>query len=194
VALTNTDTNYGSIAKWLHWGIALLFLASYCSVYYRQWFTDQGTEENWMALHLHVSVGISIGALVVLRIIWRSLNEKPKPESGSKLSHLAARLGHYALYGAMILMPVTGYLGTGTDTEFFFSFDIPKFESTSFYTLLVADWMGLDFDTFEAPVDCLHKEILGKWLVWMLIAGHAAAGYHHVVKRDRTLAKMTTGN
>lgn len=147
-----------------------------------------------MALHLHVSVGISIGALVVLRIIWRSLNEKPKPESGSKLSHLAARLGHYALYGVMILMPVTGYLGTGTDTEFFFSFDIPKFESTSFYTLLVADWMGLDFDTFEAPVDFLHKEILGKWLVWMLIAGHAAAGYHHVVKRDRTLAKMTTGN
>lgn len=31
--LHNTSTDYGTIAKWFHWGTALLFLAAYCSVY-----------------------------------------------------------------------------------------------------------------------------------------------------------------
>jgi cytochrome b561 len=36
---------------------------------------------------------------------------------------------------------------------------------------------------------------MGAWLVWMLILGHiAAAMYHHFIKRDRTLLKMTHGN
>ena len=48
----NTADNYGSIAKWLHWGTAILFLASYSSVYYRHWFTEEKTLENWIALQL----------------------------------------------------------------------------------------------------------------------------------------------
>ncbi len=48
--LHNTSTDYGTIAKWFHWGTALLFLAAYCSVYYRHWFTERGTPENFTAL------------------------------------------------------------------------------------------------------------------------------------------------
>jgi uncharacterized membrane protein YjfL (UPF0719 family) len=46
----NTANHYGSIAKYLHWGTAVLFLASYISVYYRHWFTEEKTPENWTAL------------------------------------------------------------------------------------------------------------------------------------------------
>ena len=47
-------------------------------------------------------------------------------------------------------------------------------------------------ETFENPIDFIHKEVLGAWLVWMLIAGHImAALYHHFVRKDRTLKKMT---
>lgn len=194
MALTNSTTDYGSVAKWLHWTIALLFLASYCTVYYRHWFTEDKTPENWLALQLHLSVGITIGALVILRMIWRSMNPAPDPEPGSRTAHLAAHIGHYALYVVMILMPLTGYIGTGVDTEYFSWFDIAKFESTSLYQLVVTDWMGLNFDEFEAPVDFIHKELMGVWLLWMLISGHAmAAIYHHVVKKDRTLKRMTSG-
>ncbi len=194
MTLNNTASNYGSIAKWIHWTIAFLFLSSYCAVYYRHWFTEDKTPENWVSLQLHLSIGITIAAVVVLRIIWRNMNQTPEQEPGSKLAHLAAHLGHYALYAVMILMPLTGYIGTGVDTEFFFMFDIPKFESTSLYHLIVTNWMDLDFKEFEAPIDFFHKEVMGKWLVWLLIAGHAmAAMYHHFVKKDRTLIKMTTG-
>lgn len=190
----NTINDYGLIAKWMHWTIALLFLGSYCAVYFRHWFTEEKTPENWIALQLHLSFGITIAAVVILRIIWRNLNKTPVQEPGSKFAHLAAHLGHYALYAVMILMPLTGYIGTGVNTEFFFWFDIPKFESTSLYQMVVTNGMGLSFKEFEAPIDFVHKDIMGKWAVWILILGHVmAALYHHFIKKDRTLIKMTTG-
>jgi cytochrome b561 len=194
MALSNTKDNYGSIAKWIHWSMVFLFLGSYCAVYFRHWFTEEKTPENWTALQLHLSFGMTIAAMVVLRIIWRNLNRTPCQEPGTKFAHLAAHLGHYALYAVMILMPLTGYIGTGVNTEYFFLFDIPKFESTALFQVLVTNWMGLSFKEFEVPVDFIHKELMGKWFVWILIAGHAmAAMYHHFIKKDRTLIKMTKG-
>ena len=189
--LKNTADNYGLIAKCLHWGTAVLFLGSYISVYYRHWFTEAKTPENWTALQLHLSIGVTVGVIVVLRIIWRISNRLPDPEPGTRLEHLAARIGHYALYAIMIIMPVTGYLGTGANTEYFFLFDIPKFEDTRLFSFLVTDGLGVTFKEFEKPIDFIHKKIFGEWLVWMLILGHiAAALYHHFVKKDRTLYKM----
>lgn len=194
MTLKNTKNNYGSIAKWFHWIIVALFLGSYCAVYFRHWFTEEKTPENWTALQLHLSFGITIAAVVILRIIWRNFNQPPGQEPGTKLAHLAAHIGHYALYAVMILMPLSGYIGTGVNTEFFFLFDVTKFEATAIYQTLVTDWLGLSFKEFEEPIDFFHKEIMGKWAVWILILGHAmAAMYHHFVAKDRTLKKMTTG-
>ena len=46
MTLKNTKSNYGFIAKWIHWAIAILFLCSYCAVYFRHWFTEEKTPEN----------------------------------------------------------------------------------------------------------------------------------------------------
>lgn len=89
-------------------------------------------------------------------------------------------------------MPVTVYLGTGATTEFFFIFDIAKFPDTWVFTLLIEQGVGVSFKDFEQPIDFILKEVHGAWLVWMLIAGHVlTALYHHFVKNDRTLQKMT---
>ena len=195
MSLKNTAESYGSIAKWLHWGTALLFLGSYISVYYRHWFTEEKTPENWTALQIHLSIGVTIAVVVVLRIIWRNSNRMPDLEPGTKLAHLAAHLGHYALYVIMIIMPITGYVGTGVNTEYFFLFDIPKFESTQLFVSLVSNGLGMTFEEFEKPIDFIHKEILGAWLVWILIFGHASAAlYHHFIRKDKTLQKMTVKN
>lgn len=186
MGLKNTADSYGTIAKWLHWITAILFLGAYMSVYYRQWFTVKDTPENWNALQLHLSIGVTIGVIVALRIIWRITNRLPDPEPGSKLEHMAARFGHYLLYAVMIIMPITGYLGTGVNTEYFFMFDITSFKS--YFDSKEA------FKAFEKPIDFVHKDIMGKWVVWLLILGHiSAALYHQFVKKDRTMKKMTTG-
>lgn len=190
--LKNTAKNYGSIAKWLHWSTALLFLLAYMSVYYRHWFTQEETPANWVALQLHLSFGITVAVIVVLRIIWRTGNRTPDPEPGTRWEHLAAHAGHLALYALMVVVPLTGYLGSGAGTDYFFMFGIPKFEETRLFESLVANGLGMTFQEFERPIDLIHKQILGQWLTWMLIVGHAlAALYHHYVRHDRTLRKMT---
>jgi len=189
--LRNTSENYGSIAKWLHWITAILFLGSYVSVYYRHWFTEAKTPANWTALQLHLSIGTTIAVIVVLRILWKLSNRSPDPVPGSRLEHLAAKIGHLALYAIMIIMPITGYLGTSVDIEYFFMFDIPSFKNTDYFILNFSDKMT--FKEFEKPFDLVHKEIMGAWVVWILILGHiSAALYHQFVKKDRTLKRMTT--
>lgn len=192
--IRNTKDNYGLVAKTLHWVTAALFLGSYISVYYRHWFTHEGTPENWTALQLHLSIGISVAVIVVLRILWRFFDLSPELESQSRPERTLVHLGHYSLYAVMIVAPLTGYLGTSVGTEFFSLFEIPMFEETGLFTALVTDTLGISFETFEEPVDFIHKSILGEWFVWMLIAGHVVAAlYHHLVKRDRTLKRMTNG-
>lgn len=187
----NTRQEYGRIARWLHWSTAFLFLLVYCAVYYRHWFTVKQTPENMVALQLHLSVGITIAVVVVLRIVWRSMNIQPGLEPGPRWQHRLAHGAHYVLYALMILMPVSGYVGTGIATEFFYLFQIPKFEETWLFEVFVWDYLGLTFKEFEAPIDYFHKNIMGAWLVWILILGHSmAALYHHFIFKDRTLAKM----
>lgn len=191
MSIRNTARSYGSIAKWLHWLTAALFLGAYVSVYYRHWFTEDKTPESFTAFQIHLSFGVTIAVVVALRILWRISNRAPDLERGSKFEHFLAHSGHYALYAVMIIMPITGYLGTGGNTNYFFLFEIPKFESTQIFTSIVSNGMGLTFKEFEKPMDYIHKDILGAWLVWILILGHiAAALFHHFVKQDRTMKKM----
>lgn len=192
MTIKNTADSYGAIAKWMHWTTALLFLGSYCSFYYRHWFTEPKTTENMIAFQLHLSVGVTIGVLVLLRILWRLMNRVPDPELGTALEHRLAHAGHLALYAIMILLPLTGYLGTGGSTNFFFLFEIPKFADTPLFTFLVSDGLGMTFKEFEKPIDFIHKDLLGAWLAWMLILGHVlAAMYHQRVRKDRTMEKMS---
>lgn len=199
MGMKNTAENYGTVAKWFHWGTAVLFLISYIFIYYEIWFTPglppPGVPRDptyWTTLQIHLSIGVSIFVLVILRIIWRLMNRQPEEEPGTKLEHLAARVGHYALYAVMIVQPIFGYIGTSVPTEYFFLFDIPRFQDTPLFEPLVVNGLGMTFQEFEVPMDFLHKEVMGRWLVWMLIAGHVGAAlYHHKIKRDRTLYKMT---
>ena len=188
--IRNSASHYGSVARVIHWLTALLFLLAYMAVYYRHWFTEPKTAENWTALQLHLSFGVSIAVLVVLRVYWRLTSKQPDNEPGSALAHKAAHYGHLLLYAVLIVMPVTGYLGTGVATEFFFLFDIPKIADTWLFQTVVGGGMGLTFEQFEVPMDFIHKNG-GAYLVWLLILGHAAAAlYHHWILKDRTLLKM----
>jgi len=194
MTIKNTKQAYGTIAKFLHWASALLFLGSYISVYYRHWFTDAKTVENWTALQLHLSFGITIGVLVTLRVVWRMMSINPEPTTGTKRQRLLAHAGHYALYGIMITLVITGYLGTGVNTEFFLLFDITKFESTELFSVAIKDGLGLTFAELETPLDFIHKNILGAWFAWILVVGHiSAALYHHFIYQDDTLMRMTKG-
>lgn len=196
MSLKNTDLQYGSVAKWMHWITALCFLVAYLSYYYGQFFTEPSTAGRRLVTQTHAMFGITAGLFVLPRLIWRYINPQPKLEDGPKWQHMASHCAHWALYFFIIAMPLTGWLGYGgAKINFFWLFDIPTFKSTELFQWLVVERMSMTFDTFEAPVDYFHKVVAGGWLVWILILVHIfAALYHHIVRRDNTLRKMIPGS
>lgn len=187
MSLWNTRDNYGNIAKALHWLTVFLFLGVYAAYYYRHWFVAKGEPLRDTLIHLHAAFGVTIFVFLILRVLWRVLNVTPDEAPGSPLEHLAARAAHGLLYLAMFAMPLTGWLFYKGDIPVFGLFDLPSFQTSG----LAASFGVTDFDAFRAPIKEIH-EISGSTWIWVLIVIHAAAAvWHHVVRKDNVLTRMS---
>lgn len=106
--MSDHDDNhrYGHVAILLHWAIAALILANLVVGFFMEGLTGslRGTLVNF-----HLSSGMTILALTVVRVLWR-LTHTPPPHAASMKpwERHAATLAHFALYLAMVLMPLTG--------------------------------------------------------------------------------------
>ncbi len=112
--LRNTRETYGLVAQLLHWATAALIIvllplgvfmydlpdSSGAEVAYKAWFYS-----------LHKTLGVTVFTVAVLRIIWAVFQPHPRPlHADRKLESLAAQTVHWMLYGAIICMPLTGWL------------------------------------------------------------------------------------
>lgn len=98
---------YTRIAIALHWAIAAFILFNLTLGFFME-----GYPPPWRGLvvGLHISSGISVLALTVLRVIWRLMHAPPSYAASVKpweqhLSHLV----HLGLYVGMVLLPLTGW-------------------------------------------------------------------------------------
>ncbi len=187
--IKNTETSYGSVAKWLHWLVAFCFLIAYVVIYYKIWFLEREDSFYLTALQIHSAVGFSVLVWVVLRIWWRLKNPQPKlpkmPRWQINMSHWM----HWILYFFMFAMPISGWFGFGGSINF------GLFEITTFRDTGVGQWLlelfNTDWETWEGKWDLFHKDISGKWILWILIAMHAGAAlYHHFIQKDDVLTRM----
>lgn len=189
--MSDLPKQHSSVAKWLHWTMAVLILLAWIAVEYRQNFTEGRTPEGSLALQVHVLAGFSIALLVLPRIVWRLTHKQPAPPPGSKTEHLLADLAHWSLYAFMIAMPITGYLGTGRSTNVFGLFTIPRFDETSVFQSWVVEGLGMTFEQWERPIDFAHKDIGGAIILPILLALHiGAALFHHLWRKDDVLRRM----
>lgn len=165
--------HYGWLTRLLHWGMGLLILLQFLKLGDR---INDG--EHWVGQTIvpwHISVGVLILALVILRLWWaaRQRPQRPQPEASPGL----VRLGHFLLYASMVVMPITGIsrmLGGGYGLTVFGVNLIAKTE-------VETPWL--------AAVGSLHSPIA--WIFVILVIGHVAAAlYHHYVRRDQTLRRM----
>ena len=70
-----------------------------------------GKKAFWFTLHK--SLGICIAALVVYRLFWRVRNGVPEPLNSMRpWEQLLSSTNHFLLYFCMILMPLSGILGS----------------------------------------------------------------------------------
>ena len=191
--IRNTELSYGSVAKCLHWLTALLVVAAYILVLYLEYVLGGEGPMRSPIIRLHKAIGASVLVFIVLRIWWRATNPSPKlPESMPKWQVTVSHMTHWILYALLIAMPTSGYLGNGNGVSFGI-FAISGFADTAIgaWTL---DLLGLTFEQWEVPFDYFHKNIVGPFVLWVIIAAHAGAAlYHHYVEKDDVLKRMLAG-
>jgi cytochrome b561 len=144
-------------------------------------FLPVGQQPRKGLLEIHKSVGFTILTLAIVRLAWRlSIGEPPYRRPLGRLTHLASRAGHGALYAMMIYMPITGYLFSaagGYSLPWFGLFQWPRLLPKNADT---ANWGEL-----------LHDR--GAWIVGGVVALHlVAVVWHQWIKRDEVLARMTS--
>lgn len=173
--------HYTSVAKFLHWAIALIIIMM---LIFGQGFENITTDDE-MAFSLtgHSTLGLTVIGLIILRILWRIGHLPPDlPETVTGAQKTAAKLSHLLLYALMIYVPVTG-LYTAAAHEIavmpYGAFDLR--ETLSFFG--TADFEGRRF---------LHE--LGTWLLIGLLAIHINAAFlHQFIQKDGVLRRMLPG-
>jgi len=178
--LKNTRQHWGSLAKWLHWVLALLIIG--------QGILGKVAEEmerspaKLDAFVWHKSLGVLILLLVLTRLVWRWANPSPElPASTTRREVWAARISHGLLYTLMILIPVSGWVASDTS----------RIPLTLFRMFPAPDLMAANHDLHEQAGE-IH-ELLVTGLLVLLIIHVTAALYHHLVRRDTVLRRMLPG-
>lgn len=184
MTLMTSATRYGSVARVLHWTMAVLFLAGYLAGDGAGDAMKHGApgDVSWVA-GFHAGVGLSLIGLLVLRVLWRAIDPAPDEIAGApEWETKAARWAHLALYGLMVLMPLSGVFVALTARQ-----PMP---------VLGLSWMGIDAIPAAVASPTLHKvvkevhEAISSILVAVVGLHVAATLWHARVRRDNVAQRM----
>jgi len=105
----NTLTEYGLISKLLHWISAILLFIQIPLGFYLV-DLDFGPERITVE-DIHVTVGLSVFYLVILRLLYKIFNPTPRLEpSVFKGQKFLAKLNHVMLYVTILSITISGIL------------------------------------------------------------------------------------
>lgn len=180
VGLRNTNTEYGSLAKALHWLVAIgLFALLYLGL--EQAGMERGDEKTRIRF-IHASIAAITLMLMTVRIIWRFMNDVPAhPDTMPAWQRKVSSLVHWGLYLTVFGQLFAGAIMNGTAGR-----GIPVF--------------GL----FVIPVPVAENRDAHEWwegvheFVWrpiaVLLTIHIlAALYNHFIAKNDVLRRMTVG-
>ena len=105
----NTLTEYGLISKLLHWSSAILLFIQIPLGFYLV-NLDFGPERLTVE-DIHITVGLSVFYLVILRLLYKIFNPTPRLEpSVFKGQKFLAKLNHVMLYVTILSITISGIL------------------------------------------------------------------------------------
>ena len=172
------QVRYSTVAIWLHWIIAALVIANLITGLLHESLLH---DVAW-AIPLHISFGLSILMLSVLRVVWRLTHPVPPvPSDLPGWQQFLARATHIALYALILLIPITGWLmvsGGKRPIMYFGAFDFPKLPVSKALSGLGHEAHG----------------VLG-WMMLALVVLHIGAALrHHFILHDGVLKRMAPGS
>ena len=178
MALRNGPDSFGLVTRLIHWVMAILILAMF-ALGLRLTSMEPSLSNLWL-YGLHKTVGITLLALVLLRLCWHVVSPPPAPIGPPGRMRLFVKGWHWTLYALMIAVPVCGWAGSsasGIDTVIFGTIILPP--------LVAAN------ETAEFVWFILH-EIFAKTLIGMALV-HLLAALRREFAGDGTLTRMLRG-
>jgi cytochrome b561 len=176
--MTN-QLQYGTTAKVFHWLIVALLLVQYLI----GWFMPDihrgmkpGDAMTW-----HISVGMVILILIVLRFAWRLMHPVAPESSLPPWQRVSSEALHWLLYLLVLITTVSGWL--------FASF---RGWSISFFFLTPLPMLASENPTALRAINHWHQKF--EWTLLILIGLHVAAALmHRFVYRNGVMQRMLPG-
>jgi cytochrome b561 len=170
---------YGRTAKIFHWLIVVLLIAQY-PIGWLMPDIHRGQQPG-AGMTFHVSVGMLVLSLIILRFIWR-LTHPVAPESSLPgWQRVSSEVVHWMLYLMVLATTISGWL--------FASF---RGWRLSLFYLLPLPTLASDNAAAGKAIDGLHQA--AEWSLLALVAVHVAAALMHIfVYRDRIMQRMLPG-
>jgi cytochrome b561 len=168
--------HYGTTAKVFHWLIVALLIIQFPL----GWFMPdihRGMKPG-DAMTFHISFGITILALIVLRFFWRITHPVAPASSLPAWQQLISEAVHWLLYALVFATTMTGWIFAserGWSISLFFAAPLPTLPiEGSLLARSIGNWHG----TME-------------WSLFLVIGAHVAAAMGHTfIFRDRIMQRM----
>jgi len=171
---------YSTAQRSLHWIVLILIVLAYVSMEFRSEF-PRGSSGRVFMVQSHFWLGIAILGLFIPRVLARFKHGVPPIEPS--LPGWQANLGkllHIAIYAFLLIQPLLGLATVWTDGK---AIMLP-FTDIQLPALLAEN------EVLAHQLEDLHKLLAN--IFYFLVGLHVlAALYHHFVRKDDTLKRMT---
>jgi cytochrome b561 len=180
MGLRNTTTEFGALAKALHWLVTIgLFTLLYLGL--EQSGMERGPEKSEVRF-IHASIAMGVFALMTIRIIWRLINEVPAhPDGTAAWQRLSATVVHWGLYLAVFVQLISGGMTVATGGRalpFFGIFSIP---------------LPVDKDEDNHHFWEEIHEFAWRIVAVLIVIHILGAIYNHFISRNDVVRRMTVG-
>lgn len=174
---TNNKTGYAFLTILLHWLMLIIVAFAYALMELKS-FAPRGSDLRLNMASLHYLLGLSVFALVWVRLALRMTGEVPPIEPNPAIwENVFAKAIHWFFYAFMIGLPLLGWLALSAKGKpvHLFVFDLPFLIATD--------------DALARLLKDLHETLAS--VGYFAIGLHAAAAlFHHYQKHDNTLRRM----
>lgn len=176
MSLRSNDTRWGSVAKTIHWLTALLIIVAGVMGLVMTGMKPSMSKISVFALHK--SIGLTVLALFLLRLLWRLLDRRPRDEPAPRWQLVAAHAVHGMLYLLILAIPLSGWLFNslaGFPLQYFKQFNLPALAAKN--------------EDAAALAVQVHEYLF--WLLVLVLIAHVGGALkHHLIDRDNVLRRM----
>ncbi|GHB20314.1 cytochrome b [Pseudovibrio japonicus] len=172
-------TRYHPVLVALHWILALMIFMALIVGGPSLAAMDNADPEKLTGMTGHMIWGMTIGALLVLRLITRFITQKPaKADTGKAALNTLAGLTHWAIYALIAGMVFSGLIMASS--------------ADLFAITLGGSGSPLPADLTIYPARVVHG-IIANALTALLLLHIGGWAFHQFVLRDRLISRMSFG-